>query len=82
MNHASPVRGRGRKATNLLLDEAVVKDARELGLNLSQVCEQGLKKAVADERGRRWLEENAEAIAEFNEWVANNDLPLADLRQF
>ena len=34
------------------------------------------------EEGRKWLEENAEAIASYNKWVEENGLPLAQYRQF
>jgi len=32
--------------------------------------------------GRKWLEENAEAIKSINEWVEKNGLPLDKYRQF
>jgi post-segregation antitoxin (ccd killing protein) len=34
------------------------------------------------EAGRKWLEENAEAIKSMNEWVEKNGLPLEKYRQF
>jgi hypothetical protein len=34
------------------------------------------------EAGRRWQEENAEAIKSINEWVEKNGLPLAKYRMF
>ena len=34
------------------------------------------------ERGRKWLEENAEAIKSINEWVEKNGLPLEKYRMF
>jgi hypothetical protein len=34
------------------------------------------------EEGRKWAEENAEAIKSMNEWVKKNGLPLAKYRQF
>lgn len=34
------------------------------------------------EAGRKWQEENAEAIKSINEWVEKNGLPLAKYRQF
>ena len=39
-----------RKAVNLTADIELVELARSMGLNLSQVFEDGLKKAVWDER--------------------------------
>ncbi len=36
---------------NLYLDEAVVKEARELGLNISKYCENALKEAIKKLKG-------------------------------
>ncbi|MBA4754446.1 MAG: post-segregation antitoxin CcdA [Sphingobium sp.] len=71
-----------RKATNLSLDMALVAEARALGINLSRTCEDALAKQIAAERGRRWQEENKEAIAAWNVWAENNELPLEKYRQF
>ncbi|RJG53937.1 post-segregation antitoxin CcdA [Sphingobium terrigena] len=71
-----------RKATNLSLDAGLVTDARDLGINLSRTCEDALRKEIAAERGRRWQEENKEAIAAWNLWAENNELPLDKYRQF
>jgi hypothetical protein len=38
------------------------------------------KRNVISEEGRKWQEENAEAIASMNEWVEKNGLPLAKYR--
>lgn len=35
---------------------------------------------TVSEAGRKWQEENAEAIASINEWVEKNGLPLAKYR--
>ncbi len=71
-----------RRATNVTLPDALLREAREAGINLSQACEQGLAAAVADARRRRWLDENKEAIASWNDHVAEHGLPLAAYRQF
>lgn len=34
------------------------------------------------EEGRKWLEENADAIREWNDWIEKNGLPLAKYRPF
>lgn len=69
-----------RKATNLSLDSELVSDARALGINLSRACEDALRKEVSAERGRRWQEENKEAIAAWNDWAEKNELPLDKYR--
>lgn len=71
-----------RRATNVTLPETLLRDAREMGINLSQACEHGLAQAVAETRRRRWLEENQEAMDAWNGHVAQHGLPLAAYRQF
>ena len=71
-----------RRATNVTLPEGLLRDARALGINLSQACEAGLSAAVAEARRDRWLEENRDAIEAWNAYVAERDVPLAAFRQF
>ncbi len=73
---------RPRRATNLTLPEALLRDARELGINLSQACERGLAAAVADKRRQRWLDANQGAMDAWNDYVGKHGLPLAAFRQF
>lgn len=40
------------------------------------------QRGVVSEEGRKWIEENAEAIKSINEWVEKHGLPLAKYRQF
>lgn len=71
-----------RRPTNLSIDARLVADAKELGINVSRASEEGVARELKAERERRWLDENKEAIAAYNEWVKNNELPLAKYRQF
>ncbi|WEK01497.1 MAG: type II toxin-antitoxin system CcdA family antitoxin [Candidatus Sphingomonas phytovorans] len=71
-----------RRPTNISLDSTMIEDARELGINISRACEEGLAKQISEERGRRWKEENREATAEWNAYVAEHGLPLERFRQF
>lgn len=71
-----------RRAANVSLDSNLVREARELGLNVSRACNDGLTSAVRQERERRWREENREAIEERARYVEANGLPLASLRMF
>ena len=71
-----------RRATNVTLPETLLRDARDMGINLSQACERGLAAEVADARRRRWLEENRGAMDAWNGHVAEHGLPLAAFRQF
>ena len=77
------VQGSGKKkATNLSLDQELLKDARALGVNVSQAAEQGVSDAVRKAKAQAWLEQNREAIEANNRWVDTHGLPLAKYRMF
>ena len=80
--HTLPASSSPRRATNVTLPETLLRNAREMGINLSQACERGLAEAVANARRQRWLEENREAMDAWNGHVAEHGLPLAAYRQF
>ncbi len=81
IHHASVVAA-PRRATNVTLPEPMLREARDLGINLSQACERGLAAAVAEERRKRWLADNREAAEAWNRHVAEHGLPLDAYRQF
>ena len=80
--HNQTTASSARRATNVTLPETLLRDAREMGINLSQACERGLAVAVAEQRRQRWLEENRDAMDAWNGYVAEHGLPLAAFRQF
>ena len=71
-----------RRATSLTMDRQLLDDARALGVNVSRAAEAGLTIALKEAREAAWKRENADAIAYWNDYVEENGLPLADLRQF
>lgn len=71
-----------RKATNLSLDSALLKEAKSLGINVSRSAEAGIADAVKLRKRQKWLHENAGALASSNAYVESNGLPLAQHRQF
>lgn len=71
-----------RKPTNVSLDVALVEEAKALGVNISLASARGLEQAVKEARGKRWLEENMEALESSNAWVEANGLPLEKYRLF
>jgi antitoxin CcdA len=56
--------------TNLSLRPELVERAKQLGLNISELVDAALARAIAEAEGRRWAEENREAIDEYNALVA------------
>ena len=71
-----------RRATSMTLDAALLDEARALGVNLSRAAEEGLLAAVKAERKRRWAAENAEFIRDYNDWIAEKGVPLAEFGKF
>ena len=71
-----------KSSANLSVASELIEEAKALGINLSREAEKGIAKAVSNEKARRWKEENAEAIADANRYVAKNGLPLAKYRMF
>ncbi len=48
-----------RRPTTVTLPDTLLREARELGITLSQACERGLSAEVANPGPRGWLEQNA-----------------------
>ena len=71
-----------RAKVNLSIDEAVTREARALGVNMSRVAETAIAEAARLERNRRWREENREALAAYAREVERDGLPLARFRSF
>jgi antitoxin CcdA len=68
--------------TNVSLDAALVAEAKNLGVSISQASNRGLQEAVKSARAERWLEENKAALESSNAWIEANGLPLEKYRLF
>ncbi|WP_031436991.1 type II toxin-antitoxin system CcdA family antitoxin [Methylobacter tundripaludum] len=71
-----------KKATNITLSSDILTETKALGINISQSCDQLLRELVRNERERRWLQNNADFIAAYNQIVADEGLPLDSSRWF
>ena len=71
-----------KKATNITLSSDILAEAKALGINISQSCDQFLRELVRSERERRWQQDNADFIAAYNQTVADEGLPLDSWRSF
>jgi antitoxin CcdA len=63
-----------KRAVNLFVDVELLDEARRLNVNISETLEQRLRGLIRAEQERRWLEENREAIAQYNRRVAEHGL--------
>jgi antitoxin CcdA len=69
-------------ATNVSIQADVVRDAKALGLNLSEVFEAAVVEAVRRKRREAWLEENREAIDSYNASVTRDGVFSDGWRKF
>lgn len=60
---------RKRQAVNVYVNRDILRVAREMKINLSQVLERELDKLTGDERARRFYEENKAFVDWHNELV-------------
>lgn len=71
-----------KKACNLSINSDLLRQARELGINLSQALEEEIARRVREARAKAWAEENREAIEARNRWVEEKGLWSDGLRMF
>ncbi len=63
-----------KSRVNLTLRTDLVREARKLGVNLSQLAEDALEASLRQQRARRWQEENRAAIEAYNRRVEKHGL--------
>lgn len=68
--------------TNLSLRADLVRRAKSLGLNLSEIVDAALEQAVKEAEGRSWLDENRDAIDEYNALVTKRGVFSDGRRRF
>jgi len=71
-----------KKSTNLSINSDLLRQARELRINLSQTLEQRLAELVREKRLRQWKDENREAIEAYNSRVGDHGVFSDGLRRF
>ena len=71
-----------KKSTNLSINSDLLRQARELRINLSQALEQRLAELVREKRRRQWKDENREAIEAYNSRVGDHGVFSDGLRRF
>jgi len=71
-----------KKAVNLSVDAALLREAREREINLSATLERALSEALRQQRREHWLAENRPGIAAYNEQVKANGAFADTLRTF
>ena len=71
-----------REPANVTLPEQLVTEARELRIDVSESCENGLLAIVTETKREKWIRENLQAMQSWNDYVEEHGLPLASYQQF
>ena len=72
----------GKRAVNLSLSNDVLEAAKQLDINISQVCDSYLREVVRREQERKWREDHAVFISAYNATIEAEGLPLDEWRSF
>ena len=71
-----------KRAANLSVNSDLLSKAKDLDVNLSGAFEEALEEIVRKRLQERWLEENREAIAAYNEYFETQPVFSAGLRSY
>ena len=71
-----------RKSANLSIDADLLRQARQLGINLSRTLEERLSELVREARASQWLEDNRESVDAYNRHVEKHGTFSDKLRRF
>lgn len=71
-----------KRAANVSVRSDLLDSAREAGLNLSATLEAALERALAEEKRKRWRQDNRDAIAAYNDYVEQHGTFSDDVRGF
>jgi antitoxin CcdA len=80
--HRPHTRTSGKRAVNLSLSNDLLDAAKQLGINVSQVCDSHLREIVHCEQARQWREDYVDFIAAYNATVEAEGLPLDEWKSF
>ncbi len=71
-----------KKPANLSINSDLLQKAREQDINLSATLEQALTERLRQRQRQRWLTDNQEAIAAYNNYVEEQGTFSDGLRSF
>ena len=71
-----------KKSTNLSINSDLLRQAKELRINISQALEIRLVELLREENSLRWKEENREAIDDYNSRIEAHGTFSDGLRRF
>lgn len=76
-NHAAP-----KKSANLSINADLLRQAKQLNINLSQTLEQHLAEIIRQAQRSQWLAENKNALDDYNRRIEKHGTFSDGLRRF
>ncbi len=71
-----------KKPTNLSINSDLLQRAKVMNINLSATLEQALTDLLLQKEKEQWLQENKQAINQYNDFVETNGVFSDGLRSF
>lgn len=71
-----------KKAANLSISSELLHQAKALHINLSATLERALAEAIRDKQRQQWLQENRQAIEDYNRRIEAEGCFSDNLRSF
>ncbi len=71
-----------KRAVNLNANSDLIRTAKSVDINLSQVFEEAVHTTLKKRMEQRWLEDNREAIASYNAHIEKHGVFAAGKRRF
>lgn len=71
-----------KKPVNLNANSDLIRTAKDVGVNLSQVFEEAVLTTVKAKLEQKWLQENKDAIECYNSHIAEHGVFAAGKRRF
>lgn len=71
-----------KRAVNLTASEALLKEAKSLGINMSREFERHLSNLVRQRKSEKWLVENLDALNAYNAHIERDGVFSDGLRSF
>ena len=71
-----------KKPTNLSINSDLLQRAKVMNINLSATLEQALTDLLLQKEREQWLQENKQAINQYNNFVETNGVFSDGLRSF
>jgi antitoxin CcdA len=71
-----------KKPTNLSVNSDLLRQAKELGINMSQIFEERLAEVIRERKRLKWQEENKAGLDAYGRFLEENGLFSDSVRRF